>query len=394
MDSKQPLSVTHPELAKQAVGWDPDDFTAGSNKKVKWICSEGHIWQALISNRSRGRGCKICSKAVQSKSRLGKSVQKLLLIESHPEIAKEAVVSDGADLHKIKTKSGVQMHWTCPLGHDYVNSPNNRSSGQGCPFCSGKKVLVGFNDLATTHPDLAKQAFGWDPSGITYGVSKKVEWNCPEGHIWKAIVNLRSSQQTTCPVCDGRKVLVGFNDLQTTNPEIARQAYRWDPRTVTFGSNKKVKWICESGHKWSTTVESRTPRHNKDDSRVISSKGSGCPTCSPSGYDPNSDGWLYFLKHHKWDMLQIGITNNPEDRLKKHKKLGWELIELRGPMDGLLAREWETSILQMLKQHGAQLAVEEVAGKFDGYTEAWVEDSLSVNSLRELMGMVRKDEEG
>jgi len=62
--------------------------------------------------------------------------------------------------------------------------------------------------------------------------------------------------------------------------------------------------------------------------------------------------------------------------------------------DGLLAREWEASILQMLKQHGAQLAAEEVAGKFDGYSEAWVEDSLSVNSLRELMEMVRKDEEG
>ncbi len=44
-------------------------------------------------------------------------------------------------------------------------------------------------------------------------------------------------------------------------------------------------------------------------------------------------------------MLQIGITNFPENRLKDHKHLGWEVLEVRVPMDGLLARGWETSIL-------------------------------------------------
>jgi predicted peroxiredoxin len=91
-------------------------------------------------------------------------------------------------------------------------------------------------------------------------------------------------------------------------------------------------------------------------------------------------------------MLQIGITNFPDERLKIHEKLGWELIELRGPMDGLIAREWETSILQMLKRSGAKLAAEEVAGKFDGYTEAWITESFAVNSLAELMQKVQDDE--
>ena len=92
-------------------------------------------------------------------------------------------------------------------------------------------------------------------------------------------------------------------------------------------------------------------------------------------------------------MLQIGITNFPDQRLGNHKKLGWELIELRGPMDGLIAREWETSILQMLKRHGAKLASEEVAGKFDGYTEAWIADSFPARFLHDLMELVREDEE-
>jgi hypothetical protein len=40
---KQPLSVTHPELAKEAVGWDPIEISAGSNKKLEWVCKLGRI---------------------------------------------------------------------------------------------------------------------------------------------------------------------------------------------------------------------------------------------------------------------------------------------------------------------------------------------------------------
>ena len=58
-------------------------------------------------------------------------------------------------------------------------------------------------------------------------------------------------------------------------------------------------------------------------------------------------------------------------------------------MDGLIAREWESSILQMLKGQGAKLASEKVAGKFDGYTEAWITESFRVSSLAELMDAVR-----
>ena len=91
-------------------------------------------------------------------------------------------------------------------------------------------------------------------------------------------------------------------------------------------------------------------------------------------------------------MLQIGITNVPEKRLQTHKKLGWEVIELRGPMDGLIAQKWETSILKMLKRNGAKLATQEVAGKFEGYTEAWLTASFPADSLKYLMEKVHEDE--
>ena len=40
-------------------------------------------------------------------------------------------------------------------------SPRQRAAeGLGCPYCSGRKVLAGYNDLATTHPDIAAM---WHP---------------------------------------------------------------------------------------------------------------------------------------------------------------------------------------------------------------------------------------
>jgi hypothetical protein len=298
-----------------------------------------------------------------------------------------------AELLKVSANSNTQIHWKCSLGHEYVNSPNNRSLGQGCPFCSGRKVLIGFNDLSTTHPNLAQQAFGWNPSEVTYGVSKRLDWVCREGHVWRAIVNLRSSQNTTCPVCDGRKLLVGFNDLQTTYPGIAAQAHGWNPRELTFGSNTRVEWICELGHVWRANVNSRTPKHLQEDKSSVSTPGRGCPTCAPHGFDPNCQGWLYLITQPNWQMLQIGITNNPEQRLSSHKKLGWDVREIRGPMDGHLTPQWETSILRMLKANGADLSNETIAGKFDGYTEAWSESTFPVKSIKELMLLTEKFEE-
>jgi len=71
--------------------------------------------------------------------------------------------------------------------------------------------------LAQTHPALAKEAFGWDPSEVTYGSRKKQNWKCPRGHVYDAVVKTRTGQGSGCPYCAGRRVLAGFNDLATTH---------------------------------------------------------------------------------------------------------------------------------------------------------------------------------
>jgi hypothetical protein len=89
-------------------------------------------------------------------------------------------------------------------------------------------------------------------------------------------------------------------------------------------------------------------------------------------------------------MYQIGITNVPDKRLASHGRLGWNLIQLRGPSEGHLTQQWETAILRMLKAKGADLSNDKIAGKFDGYSEAWSKSKFEASSITELMEMVEK----
>ena len=63
-----------------------------------------------------------------------------------------------------------------------------------------KNVVVGKNDLATTHPLLAKEADGWDPKTVIAGTGKKLNWKCSKDHKWEAAGSNRV-KGSGCPVC-------------------------------------------------------------------------------------------------------------------------------------------------------------------------------------------------
>ena len=362
------LATTNPELAAQADGWDPSTVVAFSNKKVNWKCSSGHTWNAQISSRSSGNGCPICS---------GKKVLAGFndLATTNPELAAQA---DGWDPTSLSAFSNMRVHWRCPLAHKWKATVGDRSSGKGCPVCSGHKVLAGFNDLATKHPKLAAQADGWDPTTVTSQTHQIVNWKCNLGHIWKATVKNRFKSDG-CPICSNKKLLVGFNDLATTNPELAADADGWDPTTIFANNNRSFRWKCNLGHTWKATANNR-------------SGGRGCPSCAEYGFNPSKDGWFYLIENEVRDMFQIGISNYLENRLDKHASGGWEVIEVRGPMDGFLTQNLERASLKALKRRGAILGKKGSLEKFDGHTEAWTKASLNVTSVKQILDWVYKDE--
>ena len=139
-----------------------------------------------------------------------------------------------------------------------------------------KAILEGYNDLSTTNPNLAKE---WDyeknypllPTQVAAKSNKKVWWKCKKGHEWRAVISNRN-KGIGCPICSHRQILEGYNDLATTNPEIAKE---WNyernhpllPTQVAAAGKKKVWWICKKGHEWLATLYSRKA-------------GSNCPKCA------------------------------------------------------------------------------------------------------------------
>jgi len=367
------LASTHPELAAQANGWDPSTRSAGSHEKVLWLCENNHDFQAAIYSRTGQRsGCPVCS---------GRQVLKGFndLATTNPELAAQA---DGWDPTTVGFGSKKVVDWKGSCGHCWrVRVATRASQGRGCPYCTSKKVLIGFNDLASTHSDIAKQAYEWDPTTLTFASGKKVQWICEKSHVWKTTVASRGFSSNNCPVCSGQLVLAGFNDLATTHPGIASQAVDWDTRTISRGSKSRLLWECEVGHQWRASVHARTGGDE-----------TGCPSCAKYGFDPNSDAWIYFLENDQLEYQQIGITNKLKNRLNDHRRKGFEPIEIRGPMEGLLAKQLESQMLRVLKVKSAQFINKMNVESFSGWSESWTKASLNVTSIEQILDWVYEDE--
>lgn len=122
----------------------------------------------------------------------------------YPEIAAEWNHSLNGNLSpdRITAHSGLKVSWKCHLGHSYQATVNNRSNGKACPYCSGKKVLAGFNDLLSQRPEIARQ-WNYDkndlrPEEVAAYSHKKVWWICRHGKTWEAAINARKTDGCKC----------------------------------------------------------------------------------------------------------------------------------------------------------------------------------------------------
>lgn len=200
---KELLRQWHPEKNGDLT---PDQVPAGTLQKVWWRCGKGHEWQARIAARAgNDDGCPVCAGKVIIPGEND-------LASAFPDFAAQWHPEKNGDWtpQKVSPYSNRKAWWQCERGHVYASVISSRTKGKGCPYCKGVKVLAGFNDLATLEPEVAEQ---WHPTlngeltpeMVTIGSHRKVWWQCPLGHEWKALIYSRTGRQRAgCPVCAGR----------------------------------------------------------------------------------------------------------------------------------------------------------------------------------------------
>lgn len=260
----------------------------GSKTKAWWTCKNGHTWKTPISNRTlMGHNCPICANkqvlaGYNDLETLDREVLDRWDYEKNTDISPSEVTRFSKKV----------VWWKCEKGHSWQQAIQVITSSQtiksGCPYCNGKKVEKGFNDLLFLYPEVAKE---WcfelnpmKPDEITAGSKKIVWWKCEKGHTWKTAPFARTGEnKNNCPYCTNFKAWEGFNDLATVKPQLADEwAYELNgdlkPTMFTKGSHKKVWWKCSAGHVWQAFIYARG-REN----------GTGCPVCAGVVKDKHPD---------------------------------------------------------------------------------------------------------
>jgi len=262
---KRRLDMIYPDVAKE---WHPtkngtllpSEVYAGSNRKVWWMCEKGHEWEAVVSSRSKS-GCPFCSnrRVIAGENDLA-TTNPGLISEWHPTKNGNLTPMD------VSPGSSKAVWWMCKEGHEWKAVISLRVQGIGCPYCKGKKLWPGFNDLQTKNPELAAE---WHPtkngdltpSDVMSSTADRIWWVCKRGHEWEATLNSRS-RGLGCPFCSGRRVIPGETDLATLKPRMAKE---WHPTKngdlrpdmITADSHLEIWWCCKYGHVWKKAPHGR-----------------------------------------------------------------------------------------------------------------------------------------
>jgi hypothetical protein len=151
------------------------------------------------------------------------------------------------------------MEWECNKGHRWkaiFGSIKNMQTW--CPYCS-KQISYTLDDCQKIASDRNGRCLS-----LEYKNNKtKMEWECSEGHRWKANLMNVIHNNSWCPVCYGcqRKNLEYCKDIaKSKNGKCLSIVYK--------NAQTRMEWICSEGHKWETCLSS------------IKNKDTWCPYCS------------------------------------------------------------------------------------------------------------------
>lgn len=300
------------------ASFTPDNVTRGSSRKMWWKCEKGHSYLTEIRLKTQGCKCPYCTNRMVI-------AEENSLAATNPELAAQWDLARNGDLKPTQVVGGSskKVWWRCGQGHSWCAGIASRAlGGAGCPVCAGKAVMSGDNDLQTAFPEIAAQ---WDikkngglhPDQVTPSSNRKVWWQCEKGHSYWMQIASRVQRHSGCPYCAGVKVLPGFNDLASHNPDIAAQCHpskngSLTPEQVTYGSTKRVWWLCPRGHEWKSVITARTYM------------GSGCPVCSnrviQTGY--NDLQTLYPALAAEWD-TEKNAPLTPDQIIRSSGKKVW-----------------------------------------------------------------------
>lgn len=287
-----------PELLEE---WDyelnkfePNEYSSAEKEKVHWVKQvekNGKIfhlkWEATIEARKYGAECPQLS---NQKITEGFNDLATYCKENNLNYLLEQW-SDENELkpNEVSPFANKKIIWHCKVCNGKWKATPNERRNRNCPYCANRIILNGFNDFQTwlnNHPESNKlidkeenevHNINFSNMKYSYHCNDKIYAKCPVcNYSW--ISKISSFIRSGCPVCCGKVIKIGFNDLKTIckKEHLEYLIDEWDEENeklmeeYTKGSHSSISWICsECGHKWNASIANRM-------------KHKGCPKCAGS----------------------------------------------------------------------------------------------------------------
>lgn len=228
-----------------------DEIFYNSSLWFKWNCMTCHSeYGAYIKDvLSNEESCPYCS---NRQVKPGLNDLKTL----HPDIAAMWSDNNEFDADHVFPDVKTWAKWNCPdCGGEYRALVSAIVNGEHtCPYCDGRKATPGVNSLQTLYPDIAKRYSlknARTADEVFPDVTTPFLWDCPDcGGEYNALMKEVVNGEYTCPYCDGRLILPGFNDFATKHPNLMRE-YNYainyiatDSNNISEKSNSPLWWTC------------------------------------------------------------------------------------------------------------------------------------------------------
>ncbi|MBK5261108.1 MAG: zinc-ribbon domain-containing protein, partial [Peptostreptococcaceae bacterium] len=215
------FKTLYPEYAKDYS--DKNEITSeraspiNSDMETWWVCGKGHEFQRSIAAHIKWDGvCPICSRHVLSEGEND-------ILTTYPKVVE---VWDYKNNDKRPEKCFDSKYnnynFICNIGHHYNASLSQIiNNNYKCLVCDDIMLQEGVNSLVDSHFELTKEWSSNNERGPeTVFKKSKISalWICPEcGGEYTAKVNNREVGDDSCPYCVDKKILLGYNDLATTD---------------------------------------------------------------------------------------------------------------------------------------------------------------------------------
>ena len=287
-------------LARERNGTCLSPRYKNAQTKLRWRCSQGHIWSATPGHVKQGTWCPECRKPVK------------LTLFGMQTIAHSY---GGKCLARSLSNANASIEWECIQGHRFKTSAGNVNAGRWCAKC------VNLAPLTIERLQSIAAARGGKCLSKKYSNNRSpISWQCGKKHRWDTSAD-SVVQGSWCPVCADQSRF-GRNTERGTIEQMQAVAKSRGGECLSkrYGNNKTLlTWRCVVGHTWKAAparvcfgtwcpyCSKRAPLTIAEMRRIARERGGRCLS---KLYVNNSTPLIWrCAKKHEWKAKPVHVKN-------------------------------------------------------------------------------------